>query len=163
MKTEEAHTIDICTDCLMLLANGEIGDEDAAGRTAEDVARDIEANWAGWDITLGRMRSEDVIREIHTAGGDKHQPCDFLAPPQVLAWIDTDALALTLEDQLTDQLWDSWGLCECPDESEGWFAWSSCDGCGSRLGGDRHYATAWRVEDITEPQIRTSHTIEETT
>lgn len=28
-------------------------------------------------------------------------------------------------------------------ERDPWFSWSSCDGCGSTLGGDREYATAW--------------------
>ncbi len=26
----------------------------------------------------------------------------------------------------------------CPDDCEGWFSWSECDGCGSTPGGDRH-------------------------
>jgi hypothetical protein len=26
---------------------------------------------------------------------------------------------------------------------EPWFSWQPCDGCGSALGGDREYATAW--------------------
>jgi hypothetical protein len=29
------------------------------------------------------------------------------------------------------------------EESESWFSWQPCDGCGSHLGGDREYATAW--------------------
>lgn len=30
--------------------------------------------------------------------------------------------------------------CDCEDYG---FSWSSCDGCGSHLGGDRFYATGW--------------------
>lgn len=26
----------------------------------------------------------------------------------------------------------------CDEDCEGWFSWSSCDFCGSQLGGDRH-------------------------
>jgi hypothetical protein len=29
------------------------------------------------------------------------------------------------------------------DDSEGWFSWQPCDGCGSTLGGDRYPATGW--------------------
>ncbi len=151
MKTPDAHTIDVCTDCLLLLANGEIGE---GPRTAEEVGLAISEIWAGWDISIGRMKSEDVVAEIHTAGGQPHSPCVYLAPPQVLALIPEDFLTLALEDQLAAQLWDGWALCSCEDTAEGWFSWSSCEGCGSGLGGDRHYATAWRVEDPGEPQIR---------
>lgn len=27
-----------------------------------------------------------------------------------------------------------------PGDSEGWFSWQNCEGCGSTLGGDRHQA-----------------------
>lgn len=29
-------------------------------------------------------------------------------------------------------------VLSCPEDCEGWFSWSECDGCGSSLGGDRH-------------------------
>jgi len=28
-------------------------------------------------------------------------------------------------------------------DTEPWFSWHDCEGCGSRLGGDRQHATAW--------------------
>lgn len=31
----------------------------------------------------------------------------------------------------------------CPEDCEGWFSMSPCDGCGSHLGGDRHPATVF--------------------
>ena len=62
--THETDTIAICVDCLQFLANGEIGDEDG-GRTTEQVANDIDANWGGIEITLGRMRDWEVVEEIH--------------------------------------------------------------------------------------------------
>ncbi|MCP4307341.1 MAG: hypothetical protein GY788_21215 [bacterium] len=52
--------------------------------------------------------------------------------------------------------WDGWNLiaggCECEhcaddtgeNPCEGWFSWSSCEACGSSLGGDRYHATAMR-------------------
>lgn len=43
---------------------------------------------------------------------------------------------------------EGWNLVlhcsEHPDGCEGSFSWSSCDGCGSQLGGDRHHAIAMR-------------------
>ena len=70
--------VEICTDCLFLIANGEGPD---------DVAERLAANWPVGTITLGRS-------------GDT-------------------------------------------DDSEPWFSWQECDGCGSTLGGDRHAATGW--------------------
>lgn len=32
-------------------------------------------------------------------------------------------------------------------ETEVWFSWSECEMCGSTLGGDREYATAWVVDN----------------
>lgn len=34
------------------------------------------------------------------------------------------------------------GECECESVS---FSWSACEGCGSRLGGERHAMTWWRA------------------
>jgi len=33
------------------------------------------------------------------------------------------------------------------DDDEPWFSWHRCDGCGSTLGGDRHPATGWLVDE----------------
>jgi len=71
--------LEVCVDCIMLLANGETGDEQ---ETAAHAAK-INALW-----------------------GDTQ-----LVPA-------------------------------CDEDCEGWFSWSSCDGCGSTLGGDRHKAAA---------------------
>jgi len=30
------------------------------------------------------------------------------------------------------------------EDCEPWFSWNACHGCGSRLGGDRWHASAWR-------------------
>lgn len=70
--------IEICQDCLFILANGEGPD---------DVAEALAKRWPVGTITLGRI---------------------------------------------TD-----------PDDPEGFFSSSPCDGCGSTLGGDRYYATGW--------------------
>ena len=38
-----------------------------------------------------------------------------------------------------DSNWPDGGLVlACAEDCEGWFSWSECDCCGSRLGGNRH-------------------------
>lgn len=76
----------ICTDCLFLMANGEIGD---GPRTAEEVSAAITAKWGDTEISLGSLRevcdcqSDDSPEECHpfswqdcdtcgsTLGGDR--------------------------------------------------------------------------------------------
>ena len=42
--------------------------------------------------------------------------------------------------------WDGYHVAlNCPEDCEGSFTWSSCEGCDSPLGGDRHPAAAWEV------------------
>lgn len=83
MATIDADNLEFCTDCVMLIANGEVIESD------------------GNDIT------------------------DQVNAMQVDIWGTgvNGALGLTLN---------------CPEDCEGWFSWSDCDGCGSNLGGDRH-------------------------
>lgn len=71
--------IDLCSQCLVVTANGCETDEDVA--TAEAIAR----TWPGWNIHGN-----------------------------------------------------------CPENCDGWFSWSSCEGCGESLGGDRHPGVAMR-------------------
>lgn len=54
----------------------------------------------------------------------------------------------TEHEQVARDMHEKWGGDErhivpaCTDECEGGFSWTSCDGCGSTLGGDRHPAVA---------------------
>lgn len=80
--------IDICTDCLFVLANG--AEDDAQTAAAERLAE----MWPG----------ESPVT----------------TPAVTLGFVDTD-----LEDGYPS------------------FSWQPCEGCGSRLGGDRHPATGW--------------------
>lgn len=34
----------------------------------------------------------------------------------------------------------------CPEDCDGWFSWSSCDGCGNTDGGERHPAVVLEGE-----------------
>lgn len=90
-KTKKtATTLEVCVDCLFLLANGEVTDENGNDITEAHAAK-VSAIWGDTEITLGRIAPEG----------------------------------------------------ENDDEDHSWFSWQSCDCCGSTLGGDREYATAW--------------------
>lgn len=62
MDYRTAHTVDlmVCFDCTMMMANGEIGDDEA--REIE-VAEALATNWPDHGITLGRVEGhhEDDI------------------------------------------------------------------------------------------------------
>ncbi len=100
----EPHRLEVCEDCLQILANGSLGDH-AEPRTTEEVVADMAYIWEGnlGQITLGRTQEEDETKE-------------------------------EFEDSTQS-------------EDEGWFSWSSCEGWGSGLGGDRFYDTAWLPVD----------------
>ena len=110
----EPHTMSICVDCLVWEANGDLPED------RPDYLSDLETHTGDLLVTLGRIRSEDVVQEIHLTSR--------LSCP----W-----------DSFTDEDGDLWSSCDCEDWDEGHFSWSSCDECGSRLGGDRFYATVW--------------------
>lgn len=82
----ETFEFEWCTDCLMMDANGTLGDVSEEADVAHAAAMEVQWPTAdGW----------------HT-----HNVCD--------------------------------------EDCEGSFSWSTCDGCGSHLGGDRHPAVAMR-------------------
>lgn len=82
---DNEYDIEVCIDCLMLLANGEISEE------------------------------SDHSAEEHAALMDRGWPSD------------------------------EWELAiACPEDCEGSFSWRDCQGCGSRLGGDRHPVAVFR-------------------
>ncbi len=99
----ESHRLEVCVDCLQILANGSLGGDEEY-RTTEEVVADMARIWEGnlGQITLGRLQEEDETQEQFEENRDS--------------------------------------------EDEGWFSMSRCDGCGSSLGGDRYFATAWLPE-----------------
>ena len=103
----EPSRLEVCVDCLQILANGDLGGVEEV-RTTEEVVADMARVWGDLlgQITLGRTQEEDETEEEY--------------------------------EEATES------------ESEGWFSWSVCECCGSSLGGQRFYATAWLpVEEIT--------------
>ncbi|AVD99207.1 hypothetical protein SEA_BILLNYE_248 [Streptomyces phage BillNye] len=95
---EYPEKIEVCPDCLFLIANGEVTDSEG-NDISETHAAEMQAIWGDSEITLGRVKEGDETEE---------------------------------EFQANDEI-----------ESEGWFSWRECQGCGSRLGGTRYYATVW--------------------
>jgi len=66
-----------------------------------------------------------------------------------LAREEIDALSIGHHECPTCQVpWDDVGHCpkcdaEAAEVDEPHFSWKPCEGCGSRLGGERHRATGW--------------------
>lgn len=90
-----------CTDCMILLANGEEPPE----RTEDELRAwhaAITRCTEGTTVTIGRMLGEDGCECPDTSSVDHWEGCERLA-----------------------------------------FTWSSCDHCGSTLGGERHAVTFW--------------------
>lgn len=96
-----------CSDCTMLLANGETPPEMDERETAAWLA-EIDRRTEGFDVTLG---------------GEHEDDCDNL-----------DA----------DGGWVGGSDCYCERQE---FSWSSCDVCGSRLGGSRDAVTFFDNHD----------------
>ena len=113
----EPFTMEICADCLILEANGEIPE------SRPDLLADIATHTGDLEVTLGRMRTEDVVSQIHLQS--------VLSCP------------LGRHNSALDDFWDFWAECDCEDWDDAGFSMSSCDMCGSHLGGDRYYATVW--------------------
>lgn len=56
-KTRETVDLDICTDCLFVLANGP--ESDGERRAAESMAE----QWDGWELTLGSLECDHCPTE----------------------------------------------------------------------------------------------------
>lgn len=98
MATVDADNLEFCTDCVMLIANGEVFNSE------------------------GR----DIAQEV--------------SDRQVAIWGEgiNGVLGLVLA---------------CPEDCDGWFSWSQCDGCGSTLGGDRHPGAHLSQTAFNDPRV----------
>lgn len=151
-----------CTDCTMLLANGETPpdlDETETTLYLERVARGC----AGCEVTLGMFREDHacasdftvtwLMRHESVRGslrrgwvevraddyGDAMDQAHWAIPAG--AWL-TVARAHDLETET-----DRGGECDCECQT---FSWSACDVCGSNLGGHRDAVVFW-IQPSPEP------------
>lgn len=130
-----------CTDCIMLIANGDTSGtarcetEEGEAAYLAAVAANTEglhlapASWEppvrmAWD----EYDPEDVTELLALAFSGEVQPEDFTFD------LDTVTLAAWTEDDR------HYGR-----DTEAEFSWSSCDVCDEGLGGDRHPVAAWKV------------------
>jgi len=114
--TRATFTIWVCTDCLMMEANGECGEN--PDREPLNLLEGVEA-------TLGLMA------DAH------HEDCDYR---NSMAARETEELFGVPDGEERTDVYDCNLDCE-NDE----FSMSRCEGCGSPLGGSRHAMTVWEV------------------
>ena len=101
MNKTEPSPIQVCQDCLMVLANGE--NEYSTPEDEVIHAEGIGKRLEGYEVTLGWTDYPNGNPGCEH-GGTADCFCDLLG-----------------------------------------FSWQQCDGCGSKLGGDRYAATIWSV------------------
>ena len=178
MRDQEPTTLEVCVDCLMLLANGEVSDGEGNDITDAHAAK-IEAVWGDTEITLGRITPQQFVVIENTPGylpedDDPFVTDDYSAAVEYLneraaeyaddpdgnyrveyglASSGNYAAVLVHDDGKSHDLgrWIAVENYDDDDESEPWFSWSQCDGCHSNLGGDREYATAW-IAPLTDKE-----------
>ena len=123
----ETFELQACGDCIALLANGDVGDR---GEMPRNVAAD-RAYCADAGLPIGLEADGDHLYDLPGDDQDEN-PTTRHADKVAEQWPPDDGWHLEL------------GSCEdhggCVE-----FTWSACEVCGSRLGGSRHAATAWRV------------------
>lgn len=113
---ERIDDVALCSDCVYMVANGEVPDRGPMPRT---IAHGIEA---------GAIRDDDA----HLYNSDDDD--------------DRDENASTRHAEKMGAQWPTddpaswWELCLGDDEAE--FSSRQCDGCGTRLAGTRNYGSA---------------------
>ena len=142
-----------CTDCLILLANG----EDPIGHmTEEEISAwhaDIARRNAGYEVTLGKIREDHACAAnftVTTYGGNTYE---YRAEDEIDARVqfveartvgDVPSLAIkSVTEHELRTAGDDGNECDCEVDS---FSWSPCDYCGSNLGGERHAISFFAIQ-----------------
>ena len=157
----------ICTDCLMLLANGETDPNWTAAERDEYLAR-VAQHCEGCEVTLGMFREDHPCRVNFTVTYAPTRYSRKRLTVEVLADDTEDAVyqaRCAYEVPAGARIFTGWphmprrhdlatmndlgGECECEQTT---FSWSACDVCGSNLGGARDAVVFWPQPDETSDQ-----------
>lgn len=149
-----------CTDCLMLLAYGETPADLTEDETAEYLTR-VERHCEDSEVTLGMFREDHgcatnwtvtwhapgSVRGSFRRGYLEVRADSYGDAMDAIFWaaggqgtIPDRARAVMARSHELETEDDRGGECECERQS---FSWSSCDVCGSGLGGAREAVVFW--------------------
>lgn len=131
-----------CTDCLILLANG----ENPTDMTEEEISAwhaKIETRNASYNVTLGMRREEHACAYNFTVTSpDKtthhYRASSFADATEQHAYQTSGFLS---EHELRT-VGEDGGECNCETRT---FSSSPCDYCGSNLGGERHAISFFKI------------------
>jgi len=135
-----------CTDCLMMLANGD-EPEDWTYAELEVWRTDIAHYTEGYNVVLGMFATDHDCKSNWTLTDTAGETYEYYAKDitEVLsehAWKhDLAEVASAVAHELETE-GDRGGECECEQMS---FSSSWCDVCGSHLAGSRDSVTFWKI------------------
>jgi hypothetical protein len=135
-----------CTDCLMMLANGE-GNPEWTEEEAADYDKRVAHYTDGCTVTLGLMREDHGCASNWTITDQAGETYEYRAKDisEALsehAWQHDLAEVASATAHELETEGDRGGECECEQDS---FSWSQCDVCGSNLGGSRDAVCFFRI------------------
>jgi hypothetical protein len=96
--------------------------------------------WVCQDCMLHHANGE--CGSCHLDEGHDRDPMGLIDRP--MSGRDMVTMGMLVTEHPCDYDWPDGSFCDCEIRE---FSWSSCDGCGSTLGGERHAFTMWFDED----------------
>jgi hypothetical protein len=161
----------VCTDCLMLIANGDMPNyeyqyPEKTEAECEEMTRDyrdrIERTMHGFNITLGWGREQHDCASNYTVtallrsetdgddyreGDEKEYRAEFASEALEKAEFDftgSDVIGFRAVSHDLETEGDRGGECECETDN---FATRTCDHCGDHFAGTWHAATIWKITE----------------
>lgn len=133
-----------CTDCLMYLANGDEPTTDYL--TENDIARwrdGFRQHTDGYNVVLGMFAADHECAYNWIITGQAGQQHYYRAK-DIREALDEHEWHNDLSEVVSAESCElaTHDDCECEQNS---FSWSSCDVCGSDLGGSRDAVTFWKI------------------